>query len=98
MMRFEIGNRDLRLGDGYRIVRREKEGALSDLLNDRTIWINSDPSLTDDGATFHNKDLWIGPRPFRIGRWTGLATGIHELAHIAGAKTPERPHFIDRKA
>src|SRR5262249_51810395 len=58
---------------------------LSDLLNDRSIWINSNPSLPDDGATFHNSDLWIGPRPFRIGRWTVLATVIHELAHIAGA-------------
>jgi hypothetical protein len=58
---------------------------LTAILNDSSIWINFDPTLPDDGATFHNKDLWIGPRPFRIGRWTVLATIIHELAHINGA-------------
>lgn len=59
--------------------------SLTNLLNDRTIWINFNPTLTVDGATFHNNDLWIGPRPFVIGRWTVLAVVVHELAHIAGA-------------
>ena len=59
--------------------------SLTNLLNDGTIWINFNPTLTVDGATFHNNDLWIGPGPFRIGRWTVLATIIHELAHIGGA-------------
>lgn len=58
---------------------------LTNLLADRSIWINYDPSLTVDGATFHNNDLWLGPRVFVIGRWTILATIIHELAHIGGA-------------
>ncbi len=59
--------------------------SLQNLLDDGTIWINFDPTLTVDGATFHNSDLWVGPRPLRIGRWTVLATIIHELAHINGA-------------
>lgn len=59
--------------------------SLTNLLADGTIWINFDPTLTVDGATFHNNDLWVGPRPFVIGRWTVLATIIHELAHIGGA-------------
>jgi hypothetical protein len=62
-----------------------KGRSLTNLLNDSSIWINFDPTLTVDGATFHNNDLWLGPHPFRIGRWTVLATVIHELAHIAGA-------------
>jgi hypothetical protein len=59
--------------------------SLTNLLDDGAIWINFNPTLADDGATFHNNDLWVGPRPFRIGRWTVLATVIHELAHIGGA-------------
>jgi hypothetical protein len=59
--------------------------SLTSLLNDSAIWINFDPTLASDGQTFHNNDLWVGPGPFRIGRWTVLATIIHELAHIAGA-------------
>jgi hypothetical protein len=62
--------------------------SLTVLLNDSSIWINYDPTLADDGATFHNRDLWIGPGPFRIGRWMVLATMIHELAHINGAGGP----------
>jgi hypothetical protein len=58
--------------------------SLNQLVNDSTIWINYDPGGYD-GLTFHNRDLWIGPRPFRIGRWSVLAVIIHELAHINGA-------------
>src|SRR5262245_19218971 len=50
--------------------------SLTNLLNDSSIWINFDPNLADDGATFHNNDLWLGPRVFRIGKWTVLATII----------------------
>ena len=32
-----------------------------------------------------NNSIWIGPKPFRIGRWAVLATILHELAHVAGA-------------
>jgi len=61
--------------------------SLTDLLNDGTIWINFDPTLGNGGFgfTFSNSDIWLGPFPFRIGRWTVLATIIHELAHIDGA-------------
>ena len=58
---------------------------LTQLVNDGRIWINFDPTASVDGSTFHNQDLWIGPRPFRVGRWSVLATLLHELAHIAGA-------------
>lgn len=61
--------------------------SLTDILNDGTIWINFDPTLDNHtfGFTFANSDIWVGPFPFRIGRWTVLATIIHELAHIDGA-------------
>jgi hypothetical protein len=60
--------------------------ALTDLLNDPTIWINYSSDLTGYyGTTYNNKDLWIGPLAFRYGQWMVLATLIHELAHIAGA-------------
>jgi hypothetical protein len=59
--------------------------SLTNLLGDSSIWINFDPALGDFGATWGNNDLWIGPSAFRIGRWTTLATVIHELAHIDGA-------------
>ena len=31
--------------------------SLTNLLGDNTIWINYNPALTVDGATFHNNDL-----------------------------------------
>lgn len=58
---------------------------LTDMLNDRSIWINYNNHPTLYGFTYQNNDLWICPRSFRIGRWTVLATLIHELAHINGA-------------
>ena len=60
---------------------------LTDLLNDRTIWINYDPTATEFGANSvaHPNEVSIGPSAFRIGRWTVLATLIHELAHVNGA-------------
>ena len=68
---------------------------LRDLLNDSTIWINFDPAATEFGANSvaHPKEISIGPRAFRIGRWTVLATLIHELAHVNGA-----PGGADRRA
>lgn len=59
--------------------------SLTNLLADSSIWINYDPTLTVDGATFHNNDLWVGPPAIRKGRWQILATIVHELAHIGGA-------------
>ena len=74
------------ISSGNRYFRSLPGGrSLTALLNDSSIWINYDPALTVDGSTFHNQDLWIGPGPFRAGRWVVLATIIHELAHINGA-------------
>jgi hypothetical protein len=60
---------------------------LKSLLNDSAIWINYDPAMGDYGATSvaHPNETALGPRAFRIGRWTVLATLIHELAHVNGA-------------
>ena len=68
---------------------------LQDLLNDSSIWINFDPSMTEFGANSvaHPHEIAIGPSSFRIGRWTVLATLIHELAHVDGA-----PGGTDRRA
>lgn len=62
-----------------------KGRSLTSLINDASIWINYDPTISYYGYTYSNNDLWIGPLPFKIGRWTVLATIIHELAHIDGA-------------
>jgi hypothetical protein len=67
----------------FRSLSRHR--TLSALLADSSTWINYDPTLSVSGATFHNKDLWIGPSAFAVGRWTVLATLVHELAHIGGA-------------
>lgn len=48
--------------------------SLSNLLADSSIWIKFDPTLADFGETFHNNDLWIGPRAFKVGRWTGIGS------------------------
>jgi hypothetical protein len=61
---------------------------LSQLTNDRTIWINYCPSLTLLGeAQISGKELAIGPNSFTKGKWVVLGTLIHELAHINGAPT-----------
>lgn len=62
--------------------------SLTQLLADRTIWINYAPSLDDlmgatDKAT--HKEIAITPRSYLWGRWTVLATLRHELAHSNGA-------------
>ena len=58
---------------------------LTNLLADNTIWINYDGSTTAYGYTYQNKNLWVGLPAMVIGRWTILATIVHELAHIGGA-------------
>ena len=69
--------------------------SLTNLLNDRSIWINYDPTATEFGAqsVAHPNEIAIGPSAFRIGRWTVLATLIHELAHVNGA-----PGGVDTRA
>lgn len=68
--------------------------SLTDLLGDRSIWVNYGHTLTVFGeAVISGTELAIGPSAFRIGRWTVLATLIHELAHINGV-----PGGTDRRA
>ena len=63
--------------------------SLTALLADSSIWVNFHPTLVDfgvtPGASGFATECAIGPRAFRIGRWTVLATLIHELAHCNGA-------------
>ena len=61
--------------------------SLSDLLSDTSIWINYDPNAIEYGLTnfVGGHEIAIGNLAFRIGRWTVLATLIHELAHVNGA-------------
>jgi hypothetical protein len=68
-----------------------KRRSLSDLLDDSTNWVNYGPGLPGYGRIdmFSGKEIAISPIAFRKGRWTVLATLIHELAHAAGA--PESP-------
>ena len=62
--------------------------SLTAILADRTVWVNFHPTLLDFGVTPGEgfaTECAIGPSAFRIGRWTVLATLIHELAHCNGA-------------
>lgn len=61
--------------------------SLTALLADGTIWVNYAPGMPHFGETnaVGGKEIAIGPAAFRIGRWTVLATLIHELAHSNGA-------------
>ncbi|GGC08480.1 hypothetical protein GCM10011363_26510 [Marivita lacus] len=58
---------------------------LTTMLGNNSMWINYDGSIDYYGYTYSNNDIWIGPKPFRIGKWSVLATILHELAHVAGA-------------
>ena len=62
--------------------------SLTELLADRSVWVNYGPSLTDYGQTNFagGKEVAIGPTAYRIGRWTVLATLIHELTHVNGVR------------
>ena len=62
--------------------------SLTELLDDGSIWVNFDPSLADWGQTNFAgvKEIAIGPQAYRIGRWSVLATLIHELAHVDGVR------------
>ena len=61
--------------------------SLTDLLADSTIWVNYSTGIGGFGQTnmVSGHEIAIGPKAFRIGRWTVLATLIHELAHVDGA-------------
>jgi hypothetical protein len=60
--------------------------SLTELLTDRDIWINFHATSTDMGLTnvVGGKEIAICVPSFRIGRWTVLATLVHELAHVNG--------------
>lgn len=64
--------------------------SLQQLLDDRTIWINYHATMTDYGETDRvgGKEIAISKTAFDVGRWTVLATLIHELAHSNGAGLP----------
>jgi hypothetical protein len=72
--------------------------SLTQLLADNATWINYSPALNALPAygqtdAVGGKEIAIGPQAFRVGRWTVLATLIHELAHSNGA-----PGGTDRSA
>lgn len=74
--------RDIKSADRH-FKTLPKGRTLTSMLADKTIWINysTEPEY---GFTYRNKDLWICTKSFKVGRWTVLATLIHELAHING--------------
>lgn len=60
--------------------------SLSSILQDRSVWINYHATMNAYGGAIRNgSELCISNTACRIGRWTVLATLIHELAHINGA-------------
>jgi len=70
---------------------------LTQLLADSSIWINFGPSLVEFGlGQINGKELALGPRAYKVGKWTVLATLIHELAHLNGA--PGGPGSVDTRA
>lgn len=62
--------------------------SLTDLLSDATIWINFAPGIGDYGQTnvAGGREIALSPGAYSIGRWTVLATLIHELAHVDGVR------------
>lgn len=60
--------------------------SLTELLADSSIWINYNATFTYYGETNFagGSEIAIGNLAFRIGRWTVLATLVHELAHVNG--------------
>ena len=76
---------DLPGADRY-FVTLGRARSLTSLLDSRHIWINYGGDVHGlYGWTYQNNDLWLCDGALRRGRWTVLATLIHELAHIAGA-------------
>jgi hypothetical protein len=61
--------------------------SLTDILGDSSIWVNYAPAILDYGIIDRvgGKEIAISPTAFKVGRWTVLATLIHELAHSNGA-------------
>jgi hypothetical protein len=53
-------------------------------------------SSAEAGKTTSGREVAISEQAFRIGRWTVLATLVHELAHTNGA--PDRPSTAAEEA
>lgn len=72
--------------------------SLTELLADNTIWINYHPTMVDFGETNFagGKEIAISNTSFRIGRWTVLATLVHELAHVNGVRGAVQPQAAER--
>lgn len=72
--------------------------SLTELLADNTIWINYHPTSNDMGLTNFagGKEIAICNPSFRIGRWTVLATLVHELAHVNGVRGAVDPQGAER--
>ena len=72
--------------------------SLTELLADNTIWINFHATSNDMGLTNFagGSEIAICNPSFRIGRWTVLATLVHELAHVDGVDGATNPKGAER--
>jgi hypothetical protein len=79
----------------YRTLPNGK--SLTELLADNTIWINYHATTTVFGLTNFagGKEIAIGNPAYRIGRWTVLATLVHELAHVNGVRGAVQPRAAE---
>jgi hypothetical protein len=57
------------------------------VLDDASVFVSFDPAGPNSGRTdaVGGKEITIGAREFRVGRWSVAATLVHELAHVNGA-------------
>lgn len=71
--------------------------SLTQLLADRTIWINYHPTSISLGVTdvAGGKEIAISETACAGGRWTVLATLIHELAHADGVEGRTSPQAAE---
>jgi hypothetical protein len=72
--------------------------SLTEILADSSIWVNYHATMIHFGETnaVSGREVAISEQAFRIGRWTVLATLVHELAHTNGA--PDRPSTAAEEA
>ena len=62
--------------------------SFADIWADNSIWINFDPSLQEKNfaaTRIATNDITLTAYTLSMGRWTVVATLVHELAHIGGA-------------
>jgi serine/threonine protein kinase len=71
--------------------------SLTELLADRSIWLNYHPTMVDFGETNYagGKEVAISVTSFRVGRWAVLATLVHELAHVDGVRGALQPRAAE---